>query len=219
MHAWWWFSFSITDLVPCWWNRSFSNKTLHEHQRLMMSVTCERECSSLFFLLRRNRISCIHSSTSKHSLKQLCPLWDFVIFQWFVDKLKRRCWILLWKYVAVSFMCGWLNYFIMFAFVVVSGNLTRAASCLILLAVSGWCVENLHRAVVLLFLSPANKKGKTPPRFCPLNRCWWNWHLTFCLHVQTNLRLNHELCTTNWKNKQSSDDAVIRCSSWCHVSF
>lgn len=68
MRAWWWFSFSITDLVPRWWNRSFSNWTLHERQRLMMSVTCERECSSLFFLLRRNHISCIHSSTSKHSL-------------------------------------------------------------------------------------------------------------------------------------------------------
>lgn len=128
-------------------------------------VWCVKEESSFLFLVP-------HPNTDWTSF---APFETFLFSHWIVDKLKSLDQFPFENKLYSALCVVELNYLIIFAFVVVCGNL----SCLILLAYSGWCVENPAD----LCLIPANKKGKTPTHFCPLNRGWWNWHLTFCLHA------------------------------------
>lgn len=80
------------------------------------------------------------------------------------------------------------TYYIYFCFHECGLNLTKAAGCLFLF------FQDIQIIVWRLFSEPklvsflqTKKKGKSPPHFCPLNRCWCNWHLTFCLHAETQI--------------------------------
>lgn len=167
-----------------------------------MSVMCEGESSFLFLVPHPNT-----------DWTNFAPFETLLFSPWIVDKLKSLDQFLFENKLYSALCVAELNYLIIFAFVVVCGNL----SCLILLAYSGWCLENPAD----LCLIPPNKKGKTPTHFCPLNRCWWNWHLTFCLHAQTQIwdwlmssaqQTEKNLPIVRWCKTQSSAAApdVIR---------
>lgn len=171
----------MADLVPRWWNWSFSKKTLHVWQWLLMSVMCEGESSFLFLVPHPNT-----------DWTNFVPFETLLFSHWIVDKLKSFDQFPFENKLHSAICVVELNYLIIFAFVVVCGKLSHFVGIFrMVCGEPSWLVSH-------------SCKQKRKNSYSLLSTKYMLMKLTSDLLstcTDTYLGLTHELCTTNWKNQ------------------